>query len=237
MTGTGLKKCIPTNRPRRSSPTAAASASIEIELVFEAKIAPAGARPSSSDQKARLTSMSSKIASTTRPAAAASPGIRRRPDPAQRRIPGGRVEAALLDCPLEVPGDPVAAGDGPGEVRLVEHHVPTRRGEDLGDAMAHQPGAADEHRIDAIVESLPVRDRDRPREPARAEDDQQAARPPPARPRRGTSRRSPTCRRRRRARPARTRTRCRGTPSSCRRPSRARRAARARPPGSTAPAS
>ena len=39
MTGTGLKKCIPTNRARRAGATASASASIEIELVFEAKIA------------------------------------------------------------------------------------------------------------------------------------------------------------------------------------------------------
>ena len=43
ITGTGLKKCIPTNRARRGSPTAAASVSIEIDDVFEAKIAPAGA--------------------------------------------------------------------------------------------------------------------------------------------------------------------------------------------------
>ena len=45
ITGTGLKKCIPTNRARRSSPTAAASRSIEIDAVFVAKIAPAGATP------------------------------------------------------------------------------------------------------------------------------------------------------------------------------------------------
>ena len=44
MTGTGLKKCIPTNRARRSGATASASRSIAIELVFEAKIASAGAR-------------------------------------------------------------------------------------------------------------------------------------------------------------------------------------------------
>ena len=39
MTGTGLKKCMPTKRGRRPASTAPASVSIEIELVFEAKIA------------------------------------------------------------------------------------------------------------------------------------------------------------------------------------------------------
>ena len=68
ITGTGLKKCIPTKRSRRPGETAAARASIEIELVFEAKIAPAGARASSWRQSVRLTSTSSNTASTTRSA-------------------------------------------------------------------------------------------------------------------------------------------------------------------------
>ena len=44
MTGTGLKKCMPTNRARRSGATASASRSMEIESVFEAKIASRGRR-------------------------------------------------------------------------------------------------------------------------------------------------------------------------------------------------
>ena len=121
--------------------------SIEIELVFEAKIAPAGATPSRSDQNRRFTSTSSKIASTTSPASAASAGsaearIRR------ERLVAVSLEAALRDRPLEVAGDPVATRLGSREVRLVEDDAPAARGEDLGDAVAHQPGAADEDVLD-----------------------------------------------------------------------------------------
>ena len=68
MTGTGLKKCIPTKRSRRSGETASASRSMEIELVFEAKIVAAGARSSSWRQRACFTARSSKTASITRSA-------------------------------------------------------------------------------------------------------------------------------------------------------------------------
>ena len=48
ITGTGLKKCMPTNRARRrSGRRAAARGSIEIDEVFEAKIASGGAIASS----------------------------------------------------------------------------------------------------------------------------------------------------------------------------------------------
>ena len=43
ITGTGLKKCMPTNRAARAPPTAAASLSMAIDEVFEAKTASAGA--------------------------------------------------------------------------------------------------------------------------------------------------------------------------------------------------
>ena len=45
ITGTGLKKWTPTKRGRRSGLTAAARRSIEIELVFVAKIAAGGRDP------------------------------------------------------------------------------------------------------------------------------------------------------------------------------------------------
>ena len=51
------------------------------------------------------------------------------------------VEATLGHRPVEVPGDPVATGHGPGEVRLVEGDLLADRGVDLGDPVAHQPGA------------------------------------------------------------------------------------------------
>ena len=43
MTGTGLKKCMPTNRSRRAASTASASRWMAIDDVFVAKMAPAGA--------------------------------------------------------------------------------------------------------------------------------------------------------------------------------------------------
>ena len=44
MTGTGLKKCMPTNRCRRSPATASASRRIAIELVFDGEDRVAGAQ-------------------------------------------------------------------------------------------------------------------------------------------------------------------------------------------------
>ena len=73
ITGTGLKKCIPTNRERRPSPTAAARRSMAIELVLDAKIVSAGASPSSAVHSFVLTATSSNTASTTRYASATRP--------------------------------------------------------------------------------------------------------------------------------------------------------------------
>jgi hypothetical protein len=72
MTGTGLKKCIPQKLLRRPGASASARRSIEMELVFEAKTARPGARPSSSAHSLRLTASSSKTASTTRSASSAT---------------------------------------------------------------------------------------------------------------------------------------------------------------------
>ncbi len=54
ITGTGLKKCMPTNRARLASATAAARRSMAMDDVLEAKMAPAGAIPSSAAHSARL---------------------------------------------------------------------------------------------------------------------------------------------------------------------------------------
>jgi hypothetical protein len=148
MTGNRAEEVHPTNAPRRPSRTAPARASIEIELVFEAKIAPAGAFPSRSDQKRRFTSTSSKIASTTRPAAAASPTSEdaRTLASVSSRALGSRRPFAT--GPLEVAGDPVETRLGPREFRLVEHDASAARREHLGDSVAHQPRAADEDVLD-----------------------------------------------------------------------------------------
>ena len=72
ITGTGLKKCIPQNAGLRDGASTSARRSMEMELVFEAKMARPGASASSAAQSVRLTSSSSKTASTTRSASAAA---------------------------------------------------------------------------------------------------------------------------------------------------------------------
>ncbi len=149
ITGTGLKKCIPTKRARRGSPTAAASVSIEIDDVFEAKIAPAGAIASRRPHSSALTAGSSNTASTTRSASAARPGssVATRRSRVASRSRG--VELALRHGALEVARDPVATGDRPREVGLVQDDLLADRGVDLRDAVAHQAGAGDEDALDA----------------------------------------------------------------------------------------
>ena len=107
-----------------------------------------GAIASSSRQRADLTATSSKTASMTRSASA----TRARSDGrlgsgrASRRGPPGRAG------PWRRRGrgcrDPVAAGLGAREVRLVEVDREADRGVDLGDAVAHQPGAGHEDPFD-----------------------------------------------------------------------------------------
>ena len=53
-------------------------------------------------------------------------------------------DLALGHGALEVGADACAAGLGAGHLRLVERHVVAGRGHDLGDAVAHQPRAANE---------------------------------------------------------------------------------------------
>ena len=65
MTGTGEKKCMPTNLLRRASGSAAARRVIEIELVLLASTAVAGAVVATSAKSSRLTCSSSKTASMT----------------------------------------------------------------------------------------------------------------------------------------------------------------------------
>ena len=123
----GAEEVHPDER-RRGAPasTAAASSSIEIELVFEARSAPGGAIASISLQNPRLTSRSSKIASTTRSAAAAASGRRSAAIRASVASRSSGLQPPLRDRPVEVAGDPIATGDGPAEFRLVENRRPCR---------------------------------------------------------------------------------------------------------------
>src|SRR5512135_371807 len=71
ISGTGLKKCMPTMRPGDFIP--AASSVIDSDDVFDARIAAGGTITSSSRSRPRLVSRSSTIASTTSSALTQSP--------------------------------------------------------------------------------------------------------------------------------------------------------------------
>ena len=148
MTGTGLKKCIPTNRSRRSRATASASRWIAIDEVFEAKIAAAGASASRSRQSADLTARSSKTASMTRSAVGDAAEVGRWLDARQGGVAVRLAEAALGHRPIEVGRDPVAARLGARKVRFVERDRQPDGRMDLRDAVAHQPRASHEDPFD-----------------------------------------------------------------------------------------
>ena len=149
ITGTGLKKCMPTNRARRPSATVDGQpVDGDRRGVRWRRRRPAGrcrrARPTARD----LTSRSSNTASTTRSASAAAARSSVGDEARQRRVAVLRGEPALRDGPVEVAGDPVAAGLGARQLRLVQGHLLADRRVDLGDAVPHQPGAGDEHALD-----------------------------------------------------------------------------------------
>ena len=119
MTGTGLKKCMPANRSRRAGETASASRSIEIELVFEAKIAVRRELVELSPQLALdVEILEDGLDDEVRVRGSGEIGVAS-PAPASHLAP--RRSAALRDGPIEVAGDPLAARLGPLEVGLVEH--------------------------------------------------------------------------------------------------------------------
>jgi hypothetical protein len=76
-------------------------------------------------------------------------GVVGRDEALERRVALRGVQLALRDRTLEVARDPVPAGDGPPDLRLVQDDLLADRGMDLGDAVAHQAGAGDEDPLDA----------------------------------------------------------------------------------------
>ncbi len=98
ITGTGLKKCMPRNRERRSPATASARRWIAIELVFEAKIALGEATRSMSRHSACLTARSSNTASMTR---SASPTRSSRSVASTRRSASAAASAVSLPLATE----------------------------------------------------------------------------------------------------------------------------------------
>ena len=228
ITGTGLKKCIPTKRARRGSPTAAASVSIEIERRVRGEDR-AGRRDARRGvpTASRLTAGSSNTASTTRSASAARPGssvATRRPRVASRSAAWSLPFATARSRLPAIRSRPAC---GPREVRLVQDDLLADRGVDLGDAVAHQAGAGDEDALDAhpvllgVVATGYAAGCGTTTSRERADEQDHAA------PRTATTRRHEEDRRVAgagaigRGTPARARTRGRGTGSPSRRPSRA----------------
>ena len=161
MTGTGLKKCIPTNCSRRSRETASARRWIAIDEVFEAKIAAGGASPSSSRQRADLTARSSKTASMTRSAVATPP---------RSAVGSMRAKVASRSSWLRRPLatarsrlDAIRSRPASARARSGSYSVdrqPDRR-VDLRDAVAHQAGAGHEDTLDRLAMRTMVRGRHR----------------------------------------------------------------------------
>ena len=148
ITGTGLKKCMPTKRARLASPTAAARRSMAMDDVLDAKMAPAGAISSSAVHRRVLTSTSSNTASMTRSASAA---IARSDDPVRRarmRLPVVGCQLALRDGAIEVARDARQPGLGPGELGLVDRDLLAHGRVHLGDPVPHEPGARHEDALD-----------------------------------------------------------------------------------------
>ena len=148
MTGTGLKKCIPANRSRRSRETASASRWIAIDEVFEAKIAAGGAMRVEVAPQRRLDRDVLEHGLDDEVRVGGGGEVGGRFDAGERRVAVVLAEPALGDRTVQVAGDPVAAGLGAREVRLVQRHLAADRGVDLGDAVAHQPGPGHEHSLD-----------------------------------------------------------------------------------------
>ena len=139
---------MPTNRSRRSRETASARRSIEIELVFEAKIGLGGRalvelRPEVAlDLEILEHGLDDEIRRSN------EVEVVRRRHAGENRRSLVRGQLALRDRSIEIAGDPVAPRLRPREVGLVQRDGLPDRGVDLADAVAHEPGAGDEDVLD-----------------------------------------------------------------------------------------
>ena len=136
------------NPGRRDRSTASARRWIAIELVLVAKMAAAGADAIDGSPDLVLDRDVLEDGFDHEVGVAGVGEIGRGPDAHEGRVALVGGQAALVDGALEVPGDPLAAGLGAGELGFVEDHVLADRGVDLGDAVAHHPGAGHEDVLD-----------------------------------------------------------------------------------------
>ena len=157
MTGTGFMKCMPMNRSGR--PVAAARRVMEIEEVFDARMAAGAQIRSSLPKSSFLMSSFSTIASTTAsafPRASRSVVVVSRPRAAA--LSSARA-LALGHLAIEILLD---RGPGLLEQRLRdvdENHRATRGGGDMGDAPAHLSPADHTQGADFHGQTLSRRDR------------------------------------------------------------------------------
>ena len=152
MSGTGLKKCIPTTRSGRVA--AAAIAPPTGCSCWSPGSSSGSAAASSRRNASRLSSRSSGIASTTRSAAASSSNDGAGREPVEGRRRAGGVQLALLhlarqEAGRSAPRALVGAGD-----RVVDDDLDARLGGDLGDARAHRAGAQDPDALDGLGRRL-----------------------------------------------------------------------------------
>ena len=139
ISGTGLKKCMPTTRSGLAA--AAAMRPTDRLLVLVASRVCGAAAASSSRNAWRFSSRSSGIASTTSSAAARCFQHLLWSDAPHRRVAVAGRELRLLDAPRQEATHPVARLVDRARQRVVQEHLDARGGRDLGDAGPHRAGA------------------------------------------------------------------------------------------------
>ena len=78
-------------------------------------------------------------------------------DPGERGVAVRLAEAALGHCAIQVARDPVAAGFGARDVRLIQRDRQADRRVHLGDAVTHQPGPGHEDALISVAMRSMVR--------------------------------------------------------------------------------
>ncbi len=117
-----------------------------MELVLLARIALGGAAASSSANSARLTAFVLEDRLDRQVDVTRGIGQRRHhSDAAELLQPIVGCDLALGHGTLEVRADARAPGLGAGHLRFVERDLVSGRGQDLGDAVAHEARAAHQH--------------------------------------------------------------------------------------------
>ena len=143
ITGTGLKKCMPTTRPGR--PVAAASVAIGIELVFDARMAPSGKTLVGAAEQLLLDG---RVLDDRLDHELGRNEVADRRDARQRLV---RIRAALGGQLHEARVHRLARPLERLRRRVVQRDPPPGGGHDLRDAAAHLAGADDQYVPDSMA--------------------------------------------------------------------------------------